>query len=283
MALEELAQIEPPPRAQVSRTLVAEIERIVSHLQDVARIIRATGLERDARAFVLLREVALECGQIITGRRLIHDFVRPGGVQDDLHRDECRMLDARLVTLGKEVGRLGTAVLEHRALRHRVSGVGVIPREKLRDLDIAGWVGRASGRDKDLRSDWPYAAYPMVPFEVIRYSAGDVYARLSTLLGEAFVSIVLMRHLLAGLPQSRWRGDLLDRVPSGTATIWVESPAGPLSYCVESDGERLADVRIASSQAHSTALLRLALEGALVDDVALIVTSLGLCTACAEA
>lgn len=283
MALEQLAGIEPPPRAQVLRTLVAETERIVSHLQDVARIVRATGLERDTRPIVALREMAIECVQIITGRRLVHDFVRPGGVLDDLHRDECRTLDERLVALGKELGRLGTILLENRALRRRTSGVGVIPLAKLRDLDIAGWAGRASGLDKDLRCDLPYAAYPMASLEIIRYGAGDVYARLSTLLGESFVSIVFARHLLAALPQSRWRGDLLDHVPSGTATASVEAPGGPLSYSLDSDGERLAAVAIVSSQARMIELLGLALDGALVDDLGLIVASLGPCSACAEA
>ena len=63
---------------------------------------------------------------------------------------------------------------------------------------------------------------------MIRYDEGDVYARLSTLLGEAFVSVVFMRHLLAGLPQSRWRGDLLDHVPAGTTTASVEAPSGSI-------------------------------------------------------
>jgi Ni,Fe-hydrogenase III large subunit len=283
MALEQLAQIEPPPRAQVLRTLVAEAERIASHLQDVARIVGATGLEREARPFVMLREAALECAQIITGRRLIHDFVRPGGVQDDLHRDECRALDARLVTLGKDIGRRGTAVVEHRAIWRRTSGVGVIAPEQLGAVDIVGWAARASGHDRDTRSDMPYAAYPMAPFEVIRYSAGDVHARLATLLGESFISVVVMRHVLAALPQSRWRGDLLDYVPPGSASTVVEAPGGRLSYQLVSEGERLSDVTISSSQAHTTALLRLALDGALVDDLALIVASLGHCTACAEA
>ena len=283
MALEQLAGIEPPPRAQVLRTLVAEIERIVSHLHDVARIVRAAGLDRAARPLAGLREAALECGQIITGRRLIHDFVRPGGVQDDLHRDECRALDGKLVTLGRELGRLGTSVLQNRALRRRTSNTGQMPAERMRESEVASWIGRAAGLEEDLRSDLPYAAYSMAPLEVIRYSAGDVHARLSTLLSESFVSIVYMRDLLAGLPQTRWRGDLLDQVPAGTATISVEAPSGPLCYRLRSDGERLVEVGIASSQAQNMLLLRLALQGALVDDAALIVASFGICTACAEA
>ena len=282
MALEQLAGIEPPPRAQVLRTLIAEIERIASHLHDVTRIVRATGLEHAGRPFVGLREAALECGQIITGRRLIHDFVRPGGVQDDLHRDECRALDDGLVTLGREVGRLGTSVLQNRALRRRTSNVGVIAGERMSEAATGGWIGRAAGLDNDLRRDLPYAAYSMAPLEVIGYGAGDVYARLSTLLSESFVSVVFMRHLLAGLPQSRWRGDLLEYVPPGTAIASVEAPGGPVSYRLVSNGERLVEVGIASSQAQIMSLLRLALERALVDDVALIVASLGICTACAE-
>ncbi len=283
MALEQLAGIEPPPRAQVLRTLVAEIERIVSHLHDVARIVRASGMERAAHPFAGLREAALECGRIITGRRLIHDFVRPGGVQDDLHRDECRALDSKLVTLGKELGRLGTSVLQNLLLRRRTSNIGRMPVERMRESEVTGWLGRAAGLDADLRADRPYAAYPMASLEIIRYSAGDVYARLSTIMSESFVRIVYIRDLLAGLPLTRWRGELIDQVPVGTVTASVEAPGGPLCYRLRSDGERLVEVGIAMSQAQNLSLLRLALQGALVDDAALIIASLGICTACAEA
>ena len=282
MALEELAQIAPPPRANVLRTLVAESERIASHLYHAARVVRLLGLDVIFQRLIVLREAALQACQLLTGHRMVHDFVRPGGVQDDLHRDEVRELDARLATSATELGRILGALLRSRSLRRRTEQVGVLDPRVLVRLGAGGWIGRAAGRSDDLRRDQPYGAYPAALLEGVAYLGGGVYARLLTLLAEAYESATISRRILAELPATRWRGDLLDTAPAGMATAAVEAPSGPLTYSLTSDGSRLTDVAIHSAQAHSPALLREALCGALVDDAELIAASLAVCSACAE-
>ena len=283
MALEQLAGLDVPPRAQTLRTLVAEGERMASHLHDAARMVALLGLEVVVRRLVALREAALEIARIVTGHRLVHDFVRPGGVMDDLHRDEHRQLARVLRDIREALSRLIEGVLRNRALERRTRYLAVLQPALLHALGVAGWLARASGLDHDLRRDAPYAAYATALPEVVLQPGGSVHARLVTLLVEAFESVELSDTLLTALPGGRWRGDLLGGVPEGTATAAVEAPSGVLTYRITSDGYRLTHVEIRSAQQPGRILLRAALAGKLVDDAALVVASLAPCAACAEA
>lgn len=282
MGLERLAGIDVPPRAEALRLLLAEAERIASHLHDAARIVAVLGLEAVFTRLFQLREVALEAGKTLTGHRLAHDFVRPGGVLHDLHGDERAALHALLTTIADELRKLIPG-LGRGAVAHRTRGVGVLKRELLDPLGVAGWLARASGIDLDLRRDYPYGAYAAARPPVVLQTSGDVRARLLTLVAEAYESAEFSRHIVRDLPEGRWRGDPISAVPEGSVTISVEAPSGALTYALQSDGFHLTEVAIDSAQRPDRILLRSALAGRLVDDAPLILLSLASCTACAEA
>ncbi len=282
MALEQLAGIDVPPRAETLRALVAEAERIASHLYDAARIFALLGLDTIFRRLFDLRELALDAGRTLTGHRLVHDFVRPGGVQHDLHRDERVALQALLETIFAGLRKLLPSLLARRGSARRTRGLAVLKPELLDSLGTNGWLARASGIDRDLRRDRPYGIYVAERPAVVVQVAGDAHARLLTLLAEAYESTEFSRHILLDLPEGRWRGDLLDAVPAGSATIAVEAPSGILTYLIAGDGARLTEVSIEAAQTPDP-VLRAALARQLVDDVGLIAASLAPCTACAEA
>lgn len=283
LALEALAGVDVPPRAEILRVLVAEAERIASHLHDAARVVAALGLDTVFHELLHLRELGLQAGQTLTGHRLVHDFLRPGGVQHDLHADERVALQALLTTIAADLRALIPRLLRRRALLRRTLGVGVLRPELLEPIGVRGWIARASGLDRDLRRDLPYGAYQWERPAVVVQTAGDLHARLLTLLAEAYESAEFSRHLLVDLPAGRWRGDLLDSVPAGAVEVSVEAPSGVLTYRLVSDGVRLDQVSIDMAQKLDRILLRAALAGRLVDDGTLIVASTGPCTACAEA
>lgn len=283
LCLEELAGLEAPPRALTLRTALAEIERIASHLMDSARIVALLGLDEVFGRLFELRELALRAAQTITGNRLVHDFARPGGTQDDLHTDERTELDALLGTLAADLERIVGRLWSHRGVRRRTAGVGALSSGLLESLQLHGWIARASGLETDLRRDHPYDAYIWGAPRPVTQGSGDVFARVTTLLGEAYESSVWTRSILRELPGGRWRGDLLDAVPSGSATAMVEAPSGALSYRLTTQGGHAATVTIESWARPDTMLLRAVLADQLVDDAVLVVASLGICTACAEA
>ena len=282
LCLEQLAGLEVPPRAQVMRTALAEIERITSHLLECARVIALLGLRDVFQRLFGLRELALRAAQTITGHRLVQDFARPGGTQDDLHTDEHRELQAMLAALADDLERLVGRLWSHRGLRRRTAGVGVLAPPLLEALHIQGWIARASGSQADERRDHPYDAYSQGAPLRVTLGTGDVFARLMTLAGEAFESSRWTRDLVRELPGGRWRGDLLDAVPPGTVVATVEAPSGALRYRVASDGGRAATVSIESLARPDRMLLRAALAERLVDDAALVAGSLAICTACTE-
>ncbi len=282
MALERLAGIDVPPRAEALRLLLAEAERIASHLHDAARIVAALGLDAVFTRLFQLRELALEAGKTLTGHRLAHDFVRPGGVLHDLHGDERSALHALHTTIAGELRKLIPS-LGRGGVTRRTRGIGVLKPELLDALGVAGWLGRASGNDLDLRRDYPYGGYTAVRPLVVLQEGGDVRARLLTLLAEAYESAEFSRQIVRALPEGRWRGDPITSVPQGSVSVSVEAPSGALTYALASDGYRLTDVAISSAQRPDRILLRSALAGRLVDDAALILLSLASCTACAEA
>jgi len=282
MALEQLAGREVQPRAQALRTLVAEMERVASHLHDAARILQRLALDGFWRRIPALRELPLEAARIITGHRLVHNFVLPGGVQDDLHRHEYAELGTLLDRIVEEIRTLLGTLLRNGGLRRRMRGVGVLTPEVVTAAGVRGWIARASGIDADLRRDQPYMSYTAMPIEIVVQPTGDVDARLLTLLIEAYAAADYSRDLLRALPTSLWRGDLLPRVPAGTSVASVEAPSGVLTYQVTSDGEHLTEVQISLDQ-RPEQLLTPALAGGEVDDAALVIASLGLCSACIEA
>lgn len=282
MALEQLAGRPVPPRAQTMRILVAEMERIASHLYDGTHILRHLSPDGIWRRLPAIRELPLEAARIITGHRLVHDFVLPGGVQDDIHRDEYTELGSLLDSIAEELSNMLKSLLRNRGLRRRMQGIGVLQPQVLMELGIAGWIARASGIDQDLRRDRAYMSYQDLPLEIVIQPAGDVDARLMLLMLEAYAAADYSRTLLRALPTSLWRGDLLSSVPAGIAAASVEAPSGVLTYELTSDGERLTEVRIAGPP-HPEPLLTEALADCNVDDAALVIASLGLCSACIEA
>lgn len=282
MALEQLAGVAVSPRAEVLRVLVAEAERMASHLHGAARVLALLGLEPVFRQLVRLRELALEAAKTLTGQRLVHDFVRPGGVEHDLHADERMALLALLRTIATDLRKLTEQLLRRGSLRRRADGVGVLTPALVTARGIEGWIARASGLDSDIRRDYPYGMYSAGHPAVVIHGGGGAYARLLTLLAETYEAAEFARRLLADLPDGRWRGDLLDAVPAGTAVVAVEAPSGVLTYRLTCDGSQLSEIAIHSAQAPDRALLKAMLVRHLVDDAPLVLASLAPCTACAE-
>lgn len=282
MALEELAGIDVPKRAQVLRTIAAELERAASHLQTTAIVFELLGLGQVQRQLVALREWILAAMQHLTGHRMVVDFARPGGVQVDLTAEE-RAAMLRLIKRPSDVlYRLIDRTIQRRAFTRRVVGIGALGQAAAENLGVAGPLGRASGMQRDLRVDVPYAAYADVKPAQVTQTAGDTYARIMLLLLEAYDSLQLVLKLLEALPRGNWQGQPLEALPRGRSVAEVEAPASPLRYTLESDGTRLTTIQIEALGAPRRLTLRALLAGQLVENAALIIASANACTACAE-
>jgi Ni,Fe-hydrogenase III large subunit len=282
MALEGLAGLNVAPRAQILRTVAAELERVASHLQQTAIVFELVGLSQIQRQLVALREWVLAAMQHLTGHRLVIDFARPGGVQVDL-TDEERAAIQRLLKQPVDVlYRLIDRTIRRRAFTRRVVGVGGLHVAAAETFGLTGPAGRASGIARDLRLDEPYAAYADFKPAQVTQTGGDTYARVMVLLLEAYDSLQLVLRLLKELPEGRWQGHVLEALPSGKSTATVEAPAGPLRYTLESNGTQLSTIRIEAIGMPHRLVWRALLAGQLVENAAMIIASVAACTTCAE-
>jgi ech hydrogenase subunit E len=282
IALEQLAGIDVPPRAEILRTVAAELERAASHLHTVAIAFDLLGLGQVQRQLGALREWVLAAMQHLTGHRLVVDFARPGGVSVDLTNEERAAMQRLIAKPADVLYRLIDRTIRRRSFTQRVIGIGALQQAAAEALGVTGPLGRASGIQRDLRADEPYAAYAAIKPAPVTQTGGDTYARLMLLLLEAYDSLQLVLKLLANLPDGDWQGEPIAALPAGTQRVAVEAPAGPLHYTLQSDGTRLTTIDIELVGGTPRLVLRALLAGQLVENAAIIIASANMCAACGE-
>jgi NADH-quinone oxidoreductase subunit D len=252
-----------PERAVWIRMLLSELNRISSHLLFMA----TNGMDIGAVSMMLYgfreREEVLRFFQKVTGLRMNHNFIRPGGVAADLPagwRDEVlSLLDALPARLAEyEILMTGQPIW-----RERLQGVGVITRDEAIALSATGPILRSTGLSWDLRRDMPYLRYDKVEFDVIVGSYGDAFDRYSIRLNEIRESMRIVRQVLDAMPQGDYRiqdkkvtppprGRIDEsmealihhfkiftegfKVPEGEAYVAIESPRGEIACYIASDG-----------------------------------------------
>ncbi len=237
-AVEELAGITVPERAEALRTLVAEVQRIASHLLGLGATANDLGATTAFLYLLRTRERAFDLFERLTGARLTYNYLRIGGVARDLpegFEDELRTFTAGVRATADEYRRL---VVENRIFQARTQGVGVLPAELAQRLGTSGPVLRASGVPWDLRQNRPYSFYTRVEFEVPVEQAGDCFARTVVRLRELEESSRLVERLLELLPpgEVRTRVPASLRPPAGNVYSALESPRGEVGVYLVSDG-----------------------------------------------
>jgi len=265
MTTEKLLGIDQdiPERAVWIRMLLSELNRISSHLLFMA----TNGMDLGAVSMMLYgfreREEVLRFFQKVTGLRMNHNFIRPGGVAADLPagwRDEVLGL---LDTLPARLAEYEILMTGQPIWRERLQGVGVITRDEAIALSATGPILRSTGLSWDLRRDMPYLRYDKVEFGVIVGSYGDAFDRYSIRLNEIRESMRIVRQVLDAMPQGDYRiqdkkvtppprGRIDEsmealihhfkiftegfKVPEGEAYVAIESPRGEIACYIASDG-----------------------------------------------
>jgi Ni,Fe-hydrogenase III large subunit len=280
--IETLCTITVPERAQYLRVVAAELERIASHLNAAATILETIGMLPTATRLYQLREQSLAAQQVLSGSRVMPDFILPGGVRRDLNETDRAKLQEITANLNRSLFQQIDQLIDQPALPLRTVGIGTLPRAAAEQFGIRGPLARASGVTTDLRVLHPYAAYSKLACRVITQDGGDVYARLMVLLLEALESTKLIEQALRDLPTDDWHGTFPADLTKGHAASGVEGPHGMIRYHIESDGRRLSQVQIDAPRQLDRLLARTFLIGSLLENVIPIITSCDVCTACAE-
>jgi NADH-quinone oxidoreductase subunit D len=297
LAAERLAGIEVPPRAVWARTMLAELNRALSHLAFLSsyppEIVAAgpgeagpdtpggAGQPAAARAAFAAREAIQAVMEEISGGRMHYMFNRVGGLKEEIPAGWLsrarRVIDQVRAALPEIGGTLGQD-----GFRARTRGIGALSAAQVRQYGVSGPAARACGVDFDLRRDEPYLAYGELAgvLRVPVRAEGDCLARFECLRDQLAVALDLAQECadrLAGLPQGPLSARLpkVFKVPEGHAYAWTEGPLGLSGYYLVSRGGKTPwRLKLRSASFSNMAVLPDLLPGHRVADLAAILGSL---------
>ncbi len=176
-AVESLGGVVIPKRAKYLRMIMAELERLANHYNDLAFIMLDTGLSFGGSQGTRLRERVMQWNERLTNHRFLRGVLTPGGLLKDIPNHELSALKIDLVDLESDFLEVMDAVSESLSLLNRLQNTGRLERAIGEDHGIVGIGARAIGLERDARADFPYAAYDMVHFSIPTEDGGDVFAR----------------------------------------------------------------------------------------------------------
>ena len=263
LATEKLLGIDIPERATWIRMLMCELNRMASHLLFMA----TNGMDLGAVSMMIYgwreREEVLRFFEKVTGLRMNHNYIRPGGVAVDLpdgwRDDVLHLLDL----IPPRLEEYDVLMTGQPIWRERLQGVGVLNADEAIALGATGPILRSTGMPWDLRRDEPYLFYDQVDFDVIVGTYGDSYDRYAIRLNEIRESMRIVRQVLDAMPPGDFRvqdkkvtppprvriDESMEalihhfkiftegyKVPEGEVYAAVESPRGELGVYMVSDG-----------------------------------------------
>jgi NADH-quinone oxidoreductase subunit D len=263
LAIEKLLALEVPAKATWMRMLLAELNRIHSHLIFLGTAALEIGAISMFWYCFRERDLLLDLYEMVCGTRMHTRYFQAGGLAEDIPRGfaaECRNF---VESFPDAIDQYESMLSQNEIWLQRTQHIGLLSAADAIALGQSGPVLRASGVDWDLRRDKPYLAYPQIDFDVPVYSGGDVYDRYRVRVDEMRQSIRIVGQCLEGMPEGPWIADdrkvvlpprhelhtsmesLIHhfkivtegyRVPEGEVYVTVESPRGELGCFVVSDG-----------------------------------------------
>jgi len=264
LSVEQLLSIEIPERVRWIRVLLAELQRINSHLVWLG----THGMEVGAVSVMLYcfreRELMLNMNEMLAGFRMFPSYMRIGGLREDLPRGFLHTVRAFLDGFPPKLDEYEDLLTKNSIYLQRAQGVGVLPKDDAIGYGLVGPIARASGVDYDVRKYFPYLGYDTIEFDVPTRQAGDVYARYQVRIAEMRESVKICRQMLErivptgpyAIDDPRITPPPKDRVytemealiqhfliysqgftvPPGEAYVPVEGPRGEHGFYVVSDG-----------------------------------------------
>ena len=239
LAVEDLLDVEIPPRAEYIRVLMCELMRLASHIPSLGFLMLELGAFTPILYAFRERERIQTIFEAVTGARMMFHYIRIGGVKADLPPDIPQKIWDYLEGLEQRFQSDFVDLIQgNEIFISRTRGVGTMSQEKALEMGLTGPPLRCTGVDFDIRRDYPYSIYPELEFDVITDQAGDVEASYRVRIAEALQSIRLIKQCLEKMPEGEVMGDLGRRLrpAEGDGFGRVESPRGEFSVHVVSDG-----------------------------------------------
>ncbi len=280
-AVEELAGIEVPEAANWIRTLILEMGRFNSYMMAMGGIGGALGMGVPGQWMTYVRDLMLDRFEELTGARIYHMFILPGGVRGHLPEGFGERMEETLQTAEKYIADLDRLMFTNAVFKKRTQGIGVIDPALFEPYGVTGPNARAGGVAKDVRKDAPYLVYDQLTFDVAVEQESDIYARARVRFRDLHATIDLIRQILRDMPKD---GPVMTslpnvlhwKIPRGETYIKGEASRGEYGYYLVTDGSgypRRINVR-GPSYTHAMALLEHLIPGTNIADIAALMVSL---------
>ncbi len=303
LSVERLLGLDVPERVRAIRVLIAELQRINSHLVWLG----THGMEVGAVSVMLYcfreRELLLNLNEMLAGFRMFPSYMRVGGLREDLPRGFHAAVRAFLDRFPPKLDEYEDLLTTNTIYLQRTQGVGVISKEDAVAWSLLGPIARAAGVDYDVRKYFPYLGYETFDFAVPTQTAGDVYARYQVRVAEMRESVKICRQALDRIaptgpyavddpritppPKDRVYTEMEAliqhfliysqgfTVPAGEAYVAVEGPRGEHGFYIVSDGtNRPWRVKSRAPSLLACQALEKMIVGGLIADVVAVIGSI---------
>ncbi len=240
-AVEKLAGIEVPERAEYMRVITAELTRLINHTAFVGFFLGDMGAWGTALMYAFReREKILDLFEELTGARMMSNFMRFGGCRNDLPAGWAAKASTLVNEFPRFLDELENLIIGNEVLIARTQNVGALPKEALINGGITGPMLRAAGVAYDIRKAEPYGIYDRFKFRIPLGTTGDCYDRMMIRFLELRESLAILRQALDQLPEGQFinpKSKIRNfKAPVGEAYARIEGPKGELGFYLISDG-----------------------------------------------
>ena len=237
LSVEKLLGLEMPQRVQDIRVLIAELQRLSSHLLWLGTHAMEIGAVSMLFYAVRERELLLNINELIAGFRFFPSYIRVGGLREDLPRGFHEMVNAFLDRFPGKIDEFEGLLTKNDIFRRRTEGVGIVTAEMAQDWGLVGPISRAAGLDYDVRRYFPYLGYETYDFQVPTATEGDVYARYRVRIAEMRESVKICRQAIQRItPIGVWACDDPRVVPPPKDKVYTEMEALIQHFLIYSQG-----------------------------------------------
>jgi NADH-quinone oxidoreductase subunit D len=302
LGVEKMLGLEMPQRVKDIRVLIAELQRMASHLIWLGTHAMEIGAVSMLFYAIRERELLMNINELLAGFRFFPSYIRIGGLREDLPRGFHEAVNAFLDRFPKKLDEYEGLLSKNDIFMRRTQGVGVLSQEDAFAWGLLGPIARASGSNYDVRKYFPYSGYETYDFEVPTETEGDVYARYRVRMRELRESVKICRQAIGRIaPSGAWACDdprvvpppkdkvytemeaLIQHfliysqgftVPAGDAYVPVEGPRGEHGVYVVSDGtNRPWRVKMRAPSFLAIQALPSIIKGGLIADVVAVIGS----------
>lgn len=285
-AVESLAMTEVPRRAKLMRMILLELERLYNHVGDTGNICAGIGLALGISQGSRLKEKLMRINESVAGNRFLRGMITLGGLNFSLSNEELDTLLINLINIEKDYSALVHSLYGQTEFLDRVQTTGIVTKQQAIDMALVGVGARASGVNKDIRRDIPFACYDEISFNVPVFNSGDVDGRIRVRAAEVPESIKIIRSAINLYKETATQEvcQPISNLKTNTLAVgYSESARGNnIHSLIINDQQKIERLFVRSSSYANWAALTVAAPGDIIPDFPLINKSFELCYACID-